>query len=107
MHIGGSKGKAFQRIARHGDGWFAPTAKLEQIAEMMKPLEQACAAEGRDVKSVEISCMWVPGMESIDVIPRYAELGVDRLIVPAMALGTPNPVDAIDKLASEVMAKLG
>jgi probable F420-dependent oxidoreductase len=107
VHIGGSKGKAFQRIAKYGDGWFAPTAKVEQIAELMKPLSEACAAEGRDVASIEISCMWVPAMESLDVIPRYADLGVDRLIVPGLALGTPNPVDAIDKLANDVIAKLG
>ena len=85
---------------------FAPAARLEQMAELMKPLEQACAAIGRDVRSVEISCMFVPGLEPLDAVPRYAELGVDRLIVPSLALGTPNPVDAIDKLANEVMAKL-
>lgn len=107
VHIGGSKGKAFQRIARHGDGWFAPTAKLEQLAELMKPLEEACAAEGRDPATVEVSCMFVPGMEGLDAVPRYAELGVDRLIVPVMALGTPNPVEAIEKLGDEVIAKLG
>ncbi|MGH0030806.1 MAG: LLM class F420-dependent oxidoreductase [Myxococcota bacterium] len=104
--IGGSKGKAFQRIAKYGDGWYAPTAKLEQLAELMKPLEEACAAEGRDPATVEISCMFVPGMEGLDAVPRYAELGVDRLIVPVMALGTPNPVEAIEKLGEEVIAKL-
>ena len=104
VHIGGSKGKAFQRIAKYGEGWYAPTAKVEQLAELMKPLEEACAAEGRDPASVEISCMWIPGMEP-DAIPRYEDLGVDRLIVPLQAVGAADPVTAAEKLG-EVIAKL-
>ena len=29
--IGGSKGKAFQRVARFGQGWFAPTPVVEKL----------------------------------------------------------------------------
>jgi len=105
VHIGGSKGKAFERIAKYGQGWYAPTAKLDQLAELLKPLEQACAAEGRDPASVEISCMWIPAMEGAEFIPRYEELGVDRLIVPLQALGVAEPVAAVEKLG-EVIAKL-
>lgn len=102
--IGGSKGKAFERIAKYGQGWFAPTISADQLEPLLRPLEQACAAEGRDVASVEISAMWVPAMGGLDALRRYEDLGVSRLIVPAQALGGGNPVDALDQLARDVLA---
>ena len=102
VHIGGSKGKAFERIARHGDGWFAPTARVDQLAELMKSLEQACAAADRDIASIEISAMWAPAVEGPDAIPRYEDLGVDRLIVPVPALGVQDPVAAAEKLGEMI-----
>jgi alkanesulfonate monooxygenase SsuD/methylene tetrahydromethanopterin reductase-like flavin-dependent oxidoreductase (luciferase family) len=105
VHIGGSKGKAFERIAKYAEGWFAPTANIDQLSTLLKPLEQACEAEGRDVSTVEVSCMWIPAMEGAELIPRYEDLGVDRLIVPLQALGTADPIEATEKLG-DVIAKL-
>jgi alkanesulfonate monooxygenase SsuD/methylene tetrahydromethanopterin reductase-like flavin-dependent oxidoreductase (luciferase family) len=104
--IGGSKGKAFERIAKYGQGWFAPTISAEQLEPLLRSLEKACAAEGRDLASVEISAMWVPAMGGLDALRRYEDLGVSRLIVPAQALGGGNPVDALDQLARDVLAQV-
>ncbi len=104
--IGGSKGKAFERIAKYGDGWYAPTGNLAQLKEMLVPLDQACAAIGRKRSSVEITAMWVPAAEGIDVVKRYAELGVERLVVPTFAIGGAG-VESLDRFGGEVLAKLG
>jgi hypothetical protein len=103
--IGGSKGKAFERIAKYGDGWYAPTGNLAQLTELLVPLEKACAAIGRKRSSVEITAMWVPAAEGIDVVKRYAELGVERLVVPTFAIGGAG-VEALDRFSGEVLAKL-
>jgi probable F420-dependent oxidoreductase len=103
--IGGSKGKAFERIAKYGEGWFAPTVSADQLKPMLKQLEEACAAEGRDPKSVEISAMWVPAM-GLDALRQYEDVGVARLIIPLQALGGGNPLEALDGLANDVLAKL-
>lgn len=103
--IGGSKGKAFERVARYGEGWFAPTVSAEQLQPMLELLEKACNVEGRDPASVEISAMWIPAM-GLDGLKRYEDLGVARLIIPAQALGGGNPVDALDGLADDVLAKI-
>jgi len=103
--VGGSKGKAFERVAKYGDGWYAPTAAVSQLEPLVKQLHAACAKVGRDPKTVEISCMWIPAMEHADAVAKYRELGVSRLIVPVMALGGP-PADALDKFANEWLAKL-
>lgn len=103
--IGGTKGKAFQRVARHGDGWFAPSMVVEELKPWIEELGKACEAEGRDVSSVEITCMWLPAM-GLDSIPRFEELGVDRLVVPLPALGKGNPLENLDRFGDEVVAKL-
>ncbi len=74
--IGGSKGKAFQRIAKLGDGWYAPTSNIAQLEPMLKELRAECAKIGRDPKTVEISCMWIPAVEGPVAVKRYEELGV-------------------------------
>jgi probable F420-dependent oxidoreductase len=103
--IGGTKGKVYERIAKHGDGWFAPAASPAQLEPMLKPLAPACAKVGRDPKTVEISCMWAPSADGAEQIARYAELGVSRLIIPLQALGGP-PSQALDRFAEQWLPKL-
>lgn len=102
--IGGSKGKAFERIARYGQGWFAPTVSPDQLEPMLERLAEACSEVGRDPAEIEISSMWIPAM-GLDSLRRFEGLGVARLIVPVQALGR-NPIEALDGLADDVLAKL-
>ena len=103
--VGGSKGKVFERIAKLGDGWYAPSGNVAQLAELLTPLRKACAAIGRDPASVEISAMWIPAAEGIDAVKRYADLGVSRLVVPTFAIGGSSD-EALDRFAGEVLAKI-
>jgi probable F420-dependent oxidoreductase len=103
--IGGSKGKAFQRTARYGQGWFAPTTRAEDLAPMIEKLGEACAVEGRDVSEIEITAMWIPAMEGVESVSRYRDLGVERLIVPVPALGG-DPLEQLPRFADEVLAKV-
>lgn len=99
--IGGAKGKAFERIAKYGQGWYAPTTSTAELGKLLGQLDVACAAEGRDRSTVEISAMWVPGGEPIEA---FAELGVSRLVVPlpALAAGTGgNPIEAVQKFGAD------
>ena len=102
--IGGSKGKAFQRIARLGDGWFAPTNNAAGLAPLLDPLKAACDEAGRDYASVEITSMWdnQGGMEAIEA---FADIGVSRVIVPLFALGR-DPAAGLGKLAEDIVAQL-
>ena len=102
--IGGSKGKVWQRIARHGDGWYAPTQGPDELRGMLKQLGEACEAEGRDPSTIEITTMWIPAA-GIDSVKQYEDLGVSRLVIPVPALGGP-PLEALDKLGDELIAKL-
>jgi probable F420-dependent oxidoreductase len=104
--IGGSKGKAFERIAKYGDGWYAPTSKPDQLAGEIDQLAAACREIGRDPATVEISTMWVPSRGGLEAVDRYRELGVSRLVVPIFALGGPNPLEALERFGDEMLSKL-
>ena len=106
VHIGGSKGKAFERVAKFGQGWFSPTMTPDQIKPDLAKLKDACAAEGRDVSEIEVSSMWMLNDDALDNIKRFEDLGVSRLICPLFGLGTKNPMDGIAKLGDEVISKL-
>jgi probable F420-dependent oxidoreductase len=99
--IGGSKGKIFERIARHGDGWFAPTTDAATLAPMLENLKATCDVLDRDYNSIEITSMWnnAGGMEAIEA---FADIGVSRLLVPLFAMPE-GPVEGMGKLAEEVI----
>lgn len=102
--MGGSKGKIYERIARLGDGWFAPTDSAEALAPMLEPLKAKCAEVGRNYDSIEISSMW-NNRGGLDAIKAFADIGVSRVIVPVFALKG-DPVSGLGKLAEEIIAKL-
>ena len=105
--IGGSKGKAFERIAKFAQGWYAPTARMEQLQAEMSTLAGVCAEHGREAGEIEVSTMWVPQMEP-DKVQAATDIGVDRLIVPMAALASmgDSPVDQVNRFGDEFMAKL-
>lgn len=102
--MGGTKGKVYERIAKHGDGWFAPAVTAESLAPMLQPLKASCAEFGRDYDSVEITSMW-DNQGGLDAVKAFADIGVSRLLVPVFALEG-DPVAGLTKLGSEIIAKL-
>ena len=102
--IGGSKGKVFERIAKHGDGWFAPTSDAKSLAPMLETLKSVCTEQGRDFDTVEITSMW-DNQGGMDAIKAFEDIGVTRILVPLFALKE-GPVEGISHLAESIIAKL-
>jgi probable F420-dependent oxidoreductase len=101
--VGGNKGKIYQRVARHGDGWFLPVDNAAALAEQLVPLAAACADIGRDPADIEISCMW--NMQGgLDAIKAFEAAGAARVIVPVLALGK-DPVAGIARLAEDIISR--
>ena len=101
--IGGSKGKAVDRIALHGNGWFAPTNDAATLAPMLEDLKAACARHERDYDSVEITSMW-DNQGGLDAIKAFEDIGVSRVIVPLFVLGR-DPVAGLKSLAESVISR--
>ncbi|CAM9496175.1 unnamed protein product [Discosporangium mesarthrocarpum] len=104
--IGGTKGKAFERTARYGNGWFAPTASPDQLAPLLDELAAACETVGRDRAEIEVTAMWFPNPEDLSDVDRYTELGVSRLITPLPAIVKGNPIESLEAFGENVVAKL-
>ena len=104
--IGGTKGKAFERTARYGNGWVAPTASPDQLAPLMKELGQACAEFDRDPSEIEVTAMWFPNREDLSDVERYRSMGVRRLVVPLPALGRGNPADSLKQFNEQVLTQI-
>lgn len=102
--MGGSKGKIFDRIALHGDGWYAPMGTPDELAAALAELGKACARIGRDPATIEITAM-LPPNATVESVQRMAEAGAHRLTaMPMMAGG--SPADAIKRLGDELIAKV-
>jgi probable F420-dependent oxidoreductase len=96
--IGGAKGKIFERIARHGDGWFAPIADPVELGKALAELKAVCNEVGRNYADIEITTMWAPNA-GLDSIKRLQQLGVARVTVFG---GDP---DSLKRLGADVIAK--
>jgi len=99
--IGGNKGRAFERVARFGNGWFAPTSNPAELAESLASLKQACDKHDRDMNDIEITCMWT-GQGGQTEVEELAEAGAHRLVIPTQALGE-NPIEGIQALGASVV----
>jgi probable F420-dependent oxidoreductase len=105
--MGGNAGKIFERTAKYGNGWFAPTTSVEALAPRLEELGKACDAVGRDPKEIEITAMWMPNPEDLSDVERYADLGVSRLVVLLPALGKGSPVENLQAFGENVISKIG
>ena len=103
FHIGGDSPAAIRRAAMLGDGWL-PMAQRDPEA-LQRNLDQlhALRAEAGRTGPFEVSLFGV-GVESVDDVRRYEDLGVTRLLVTPFA----NPREGVDLLArfgDEIIAK--
>jgi probable F420-dependent oxidoreductase len=105
VHIGGNKGKAFERVARYGNGWYSPSGSVTELTEHLALLRQACDAVGRDFNEIEITGVWVM-KGGTDAIKRFADIGVHRLTVPIFAIWPDKAADMIKQLGDEVISAL-
>ncbi len=98
--IGGAKGKIYERIARHGTGWFAPIGDPAELSAALSELRAACDANDRDFSEIEITCMW-PGIGGKEAVEALEAVGVSRVVIPVM--GLPDPSEAMQKISEEII----
>jgi probable F420-dependent oxidoreductase len=99
--MGGSKGRIYERIAKYGDGWYAPTGSPAELAPMLEELKRVCARVGRDYASIEITTMW-SGQGGREAVQAFEKIGVHRLVVLAVGLGA-DPLQGLTQLARTVI----
>jgi probable F420-dependent oxidoreductase len=104
IHVGGESDGAMRRAARLGQGWFGFNRLPDQVPEALERLDTALAAEGRSRSDIEVSvCPYFNPVDA-DAIKRYADLGVDRVIVVVFAFDRDGLLRAADEAAALVEA---
>jgi F420-dependent oxidoreductase-like protein len=126
--IGASGDRMLGITARHADAWNT-WGLPDHVAERSATLDRACEAAGRDPAEIDRTCQAVvlftaddaqgeklmsrPGRPIMagtpgrlrDVVARYAENGLDELIVPDGSFGTGQAkLDGLARFAAEVAA---
>ncbi len=97
--MGGIKGKIYERIAKYGNGWYAPAGDPAELKGHLDKLKATCDEVGRDFSEIEITCMW-PGQGGKEFLDQLAEVGVHRVVT---MLGGPDPVAHIEQVAEAAL----
>ncbi|MEV7008589.1 LLM class F420-dependent oxidoreductase [Streptosporangium sp. NPDC051022] len=92
--VGGHSPAAFRRAVSRGHGWFG-VATPDELAGHLEGLRRAAEEVERPARlgRLEIIVMQIPPVDA-DTARRYADLGVDRLIVYPLPIEDPAEVAA-------------
>jgi probable F420-dependent oxidoreductase len=104
IHVGGESDGAMRRVARLGQGWFGFNRLPEQVPEAVTRLDKALQDEGRRLDEIEVSvCPYFNPVDA-DMMKRYADVGVDRVIMVVFAFDEDGLRKAADDAATLIEA---
>ncbi len=106
--LGGQSPPAFRRAVARGHGWYGFALDLEATRACLAGLEKAAAEVPRPagLGRLEISVTPPPGVDA-ETARRYAELGVDRLILLPQPAGEEGLLDFVARSGEGLVAPLG
>jgi probable F420-dependent oxidoreductase len=102
IHFGGESDAALKRVADVGQGWYGFNLLPDEVPERLTFLEKLLSNNGRSLNDIEVSvCPYLKGAEP-DAIKRYADVGVDQVILLAFALDIDSLKSTLDDLATAI-----
>ncbi len=101
--VGGHTKAAARRAGRLGDGFFPGKGSIATLAELFDVARAAAVEAGRDPGAVELTCGAPP---DLDYIRRLADLGVDRVVVPAIGFDEDQYRKNLGGFATGIIEKL-
>ncbi len=103
--FGGHTPEAFSRAARLARGWYGFALDLAATENCLKGLRAACGEAGRKFEELEISV--TPSIKvDRDVAKRFADLGVNRLILLPRASDEAGVLRLVKETADDLIAKV-
>lgn len=104
--FGGESDAALRRVADLGQGWYGFNLDPDAAAERIARLEELLAARGRSRADVQISVSPYLRRVDPDMARRFADLGVDQVILIAMIPRADEIPRALDRLAEQYVVPL-
>ena len=102
IYFGGESVPALRRVAEVGNGWFGFDLLPDELDAPLARLDELLAEAGRSRDEVAVQVSPYLRKISDDDIRRYAERGVDQLILPFAATRTDALERSADRLAARV-----
>jgi len=102
IHVGGVSDAALRRAARLGQGWFSWNQLPEEMAAPLARLRVLLDEQGRSVDRLQITASPYFNVTTPELVERYAEAGVDRLVVLCLAFGLDMLREQLDMLVTNV-----
>jgi probable F420-dependent oxidoreductase len=104
IHVGGESDAALRRVARLGQGWYSFGRLPEDLPAALARLDAALAAEGRTRDDVTLTVSPYMHRVTPEMVGRYTELGVDRLVVLCLAFDVDTLRAQLDDLEAGALA---
>ena len=105
IHFGGESPGALRRVAEIGQGWYGFRMSPEEALVHIRELERLLAEAGRSRSEIQVSVAPATRHVDADARARYADAGVDQLLVPLLA-GNPDRFEALaDEAAALIEAE--
>jgi probable F420-dependent oxidoreductase len=105
VHVGGHTDIAARRAGRLGDGFFPGKGKPQDLARSMELVRATAKEHGRDPDAIELTAGGrVMGDRALDGVKELADVGVDRVVLPAFAFWG-DTADALARYGDEVIAR--
>ncbi len=103
--VGGAFPYSARRAIRYGDGWIPQAARggYTEIADMIPEFRKMAAEAGRDPASIAIT-VWFPRKDP-DLMKRYEDLGVERVVFNADSEPAEKVLPALDEIGA-LLAKV-
>ncbi|MBT7335792.1 MAG: LLM class F420-dependent oxidoreductase [Gammaproteobacteria bacterium] len=104
--VGGDSPAAIRRAANIADGYFPGEGDAERLGQLIQKVKQATEDAGRDPAQLEINAMF--GAQFADPaagLEQMANLGVDRVMVPAFFFAGPGGMDRLSEFAEKFISK--
>jgi len=103
--VGGDTPLAIRRAARIADGYFPGTTDPETLSGLIRELRRAAEQQGRDADSIAIHSLFGAQMaDPIAGVEQLAEVGVERVMVPAFFFAGPDGMDRLEAFGERVVA---
>lgn len=108
VHVGGHTEVAARRAGRLGNGFFPGKGSHESLAALFDVARRSAVEHGRDPDSIEFTTggNGVFGPRAAQEAAELAELGVDRVVVPAFLFWN-DPETSLAEFGETVIATLG
>ena len=103
LYFGGISAPALNRVARHGNGWFAVGMAPAAFAARVRDLHAICTAAGRDPAEIDIVVGPPSGKADMAMVEAFRDAGASQLILALSGRNLDRFLHRLDGLAETVV----